>query len=170
MACWRRRNTKWKGCLKMAEISKTHETGISPDPLFSGAGMLLVLLQHLEHTIRLACAFLQINGIDIAVDDILSEEPRKRFETLGSIVGKMKGQMGFKPAFQKRLTEFTKNRNTFIHDYWPRNQVFSIADPVDLVTFQKIESFMKALIGRNYLHDQGIHWSTVRGGRIYCIA
>jgi hypothetical protein len=34
-------------------------------------------------------------------DDLLSEEPRKRFDTLGKILKAMKEPMGFKPSFQE---------------------------------------------------------------------
>ncbi len=114
-------------------------------PLLLGSGEILFLLQQLENVVKSCCAFLQIKGIQATVEDVLSEEPRKRFDTLGRILKAMKQPMGFKPSFQEKLDNFVKSRNTFIHDYWVKNKIYSIDQSIGLAIFQEIASFELAL-------------------------
>jgi hypothetical protein len=55
----------------------------------------------------------------------------------------MKDPMGFKSSFQTRLDAFIKRRNTFIHDYWVKNGVFSVEKAITQVTFREIALFEK---------------------------
>jgi len=143
-------------------IYNNEQTDESLKPLLLGAGKLLVLLQQLEYVVRLCCAFLQFKGIQITVDDLFSEEPKKRFSTLGKILITMKEPMGFKPSFRNRLDDFIRTRNTFIHDYWTKNEIYSIDEPIDQATFQKIASFEETLYGETIYMTQifiGLHYS-----------
>jgi hypothetical protein len=127
-----------------------------------GAGKLLFFLQQLENMVRLCCAFLQINGIHITVDDVFSEEPKKRFHTLGRMLSTIQEPMGFKPSFRRRLDDFIKARNTFIHDYWVKNELYSIDEPIDQATSKKITAFEESLYRETIYMTQvfiGLHYS-----------
>jgi hypothetical protein len=149
--------------VRMTMVSNDKQTDEPLEPLLLGAGKLLVLLQHLEHVVRLSCTFLQIKGIKITVDDILSDEPKKGFNTLGNLLKTIMEPMGFKPSFQTRLDAFIEDRNTFIHDYWVKNGVFSVEESIDQATFRKIALFEKAL------YDETIFMTRVFLGLNYSI-
>jgi len=99
-------------------------------------------------------------GIQVTVEDILSEEPRKRFDTLGTILRAMKQPMGFKSSFQEQLDNFVKSRNTFIHDYWIKHKIHSIDESIDGVTFQEIGFFELALY-KETIYDPGVFRLTI---------
>ncbi len=132
-------------------------------PLLLGSAEILFLLQQLENVVKSCCAFLQIKGIQITFDDIFSQEPKKSFETLGKIFKAMKEPMGFKPSFQEQLDNFVKSRNTFIHDYWVKNKIYSIDESIDGATFQEIASFELAL------YEETIYMTQVFLGLQYSI-
>ena len=58
---------------------------MSLDQLLLQAGRIAFLLQQLENTIELCCAFLRIEGIDISVNDLLTVDPERRWQTLGQM-------------------------------------------------------------------------------------
>ncbi len=131
-------------------------------PLLLGSGEILFHLQQLENVVKSCCAFLQIKGIQVTFESVLSEEPRKRFDTLGRILKAMKQPMGFKQSFQEQLDNFVKSRNTFIHDYWVKNKIYSIDESIDWATFQEIASFELALYEETIYMTQvflGLHYS-----------
>lgn len=148
--------------MKNAMITNNEQTNESLRALLLGAGNLLFLLQQLENVVRLCCAFLQIKGIQITVDDIFSEEPKKGFDTLGKILRTMKEPMGFNQSFQQQLDTFITHRNTFIHDYWPNIGIYSLDEPIDKATFQKIATFEETLYSETIYMTQvfiGLHYS-----------
>ena len=57
----------------------------SLEPLLLGAGKILFLFQQLESILELCCAFLQVKGIQITVDNLFSDESGKRSYTLGQM-------------------------------------------------------------------------------------
>ena len=143
--------------------SNNAPTDMSLQPLLLGAGKILVLLQQLEHVVKLCCEYLQIKGIQISSEDLFSEQPKKRIHTLGRILTAMKEPMGFKQSFQTRLDVFIKSRNTFIHDYWTKNEVYSIDEPIDQIKLQKIAEFEGNLYSEIIYMTQvflGLHYST----------
>lgn len=132
-------------------------------PLILEAGNILFLFQQLESVIEMCCTFVQINGVNLTVNDLFSNESDKQHYTLGQMLVGMKKSIGFKQAFKERLTNFVKMRNTFIHNYWVKNHIHALDQLVDEDTFEEIASY------ENNLQKETIYMIQVFLGLNYSI-
>lgn len=131
-------------------------------PLLLGAGKILFQLQQLENVVKMCYAFLNIDDIHLTIDDLFSEDPKKRHYTLGQLLRATKKPIGFKPSFIGRLDSFVKSRNIFIHSYWIQNEIYVIDTPIDHKTYSRITSFEEKLYNETLHITQvfiGLHYS-----------
>ena len=115
------------------------------DPLLLQAGKILFLFQQLENTVELCCAFSQVEGISISVEDLLTTDSERRGQTLGQMIGGLKRTMIFNPAFNDKLGYIVNNRNIFIHKYWVNRRIFALDQTIDLDDFQEILAYEEKL-------------------------
>jgi uncharacterized protein YutE (UPF0331/DUF86 family) len=118
---------------------------MSLDQLLLQAGRIVFLLQQLENTIELCCAFLRIDGIAVSVDDILTTDPERRGQTLGQMVSGLKRAMIFHSSFNDKLGNIVTNRNAFIHKYWVNKRIYALDQTVDSDAFQEILAYEERL-------------------------
>src|SRR3989304_1550863 len=131
-------------------------------PLLLGSGYILFLFQQLENVIEMCCAFLQIEGVNITALDLFSNESNKQYYTLGQMLKGMKKSLEFKQSFKEQLSNFTQMRNTFIHNYWVKNHIYTLDQLLDKDTFERIAIYENNLQKETIYMTQvflGLHYS-----------
>lgn len=85
------------------------------DVALNMTGGLLIHLQQVENSLRGCCAYLNIEGIEIAPSDLFSADRKKRAFTLGRMARGFQRAGAFSQEFEQRLGNFVDDRNYFIH-------------------------------------------------------
>lgn len=135
------------------------------DIVINMTGGTMILLQILEHQIKLCCAVIELEGLKLTFEDI-STNPSRRKKTLGQLIKALKQNGIFVPEFEGRLTDFVNSRNEFIHNLWVEKIFYSSKEDFDAEDFNTIYKFIQSLIQEaHYVRNVflGFQYDLIRG-------
>jgi hypothetical protein len=123
-------------------IEKDVQSTKSQEKLLFAAGTLLARIQLLENIVKLCCGFMKVEDKNATFENLFSEDENKHKYTLGRLINLLKEPTCFTADFEERLDIFIKNRNIFIHKYWPVNEIYNIDENINEDKFNNMALFL----------------------------
>jgi hypothetical protein len=109
------------------------------DHLLRLAGATLIQIQSLENLIRVCSSALGLGQDAKLAENLLSSDPKIRKRTLGQLIGALRDVEVFDESFERRLSDFVKDRNTFVHDLISK---YASGTPRSKATLREVEEFI----------------------------
>jgi hypothetical protein len=125
--------------------AENNEPVISQEQLIFAAGMALIRLQLLENVVKLCCSFMAVDEKEATLENLFSEDRKRRHYTLGQVIRLLKKPTHFKESFISRLGDFVHSRNKLIHNLWLENRIYSPDERVSHDTYSHVSKFLDDL-------------------------
>ncbi|MFQ5852247.1 MAG: hypothetical protein ACE5JU_16900 [Candidatus Binatia bacterium] len=118
------------------------------DYILNMAGGTLIFLQQVEQQIKLCCAMIPLQGLNLTLEDFFSMDPQRRRQTLGHLARVLRENELFNSDFEKTLIDFVNRRNAFVHNLWVedwrgRSEISGLPSKAE---FERIHTFIAQLI------------------------